>query len=50
MLAYALRRLLLIVPTLFGILALNFAIVQVAPGGPVETMDEIEAREAGDPA
>src|SRR5262245_44565476 len=38
MLAYAARRLLLIVPTLFGILALNFAIVQVAPGGPVETM------------
>jgi len=38
MFAYAVRRLLLIVPTLFGILALNFAIVQVAPGGPVETM------------
>ena len=38
MLAYAVRRLLLIVPTLFGIMALNFAIVQVAPGGPVETM------------
>ena len=36
MLAYLLRRLLLIVPTLFGILALNFFIIQVAPGGPVE--------------
>ncbi len=36
MLAYLIRRLLLIVPTLFGILALNFFIIQVAPGGPVE--------------
>jgi microcin C transport system permease protein len=34
--AYLLRRLLLIVPTLFGIIAINFAIVQFAPGGPVE--------------
>jgi microcin C transport system permease protein len=36
--AYLLRRLLLIVPTLFGIIAINFAIVQLAPGGPVEQM------------
>ncbi|WP_316976174.1 microcin C ABC transporter permease YejB [Shumkonia mesophila] len=36
MLAYILRRLLLIVPTLFGIMVVNFAIVQVVPGGPVE--------------
>lgn len=36
MLAYILRRLLLIIPTLFGIMVLNFAIIQVAPGGPVE--------------
>ncbi|MDP9095555.1 MAG: microcin C ABC transporter permease YejB [Pseudomonadota bacterium] len=34
--AYLLRRLLLMVPTLFGIIAINFAIVQFAPGGPVE--------------
>ena len=34
--AYLLRRLLLIVPTLFGIIAINFAVVQFAPGGPVE--------------
>lgn len=33
---YVLRRLLLIVPTLFGIMVLNFLIVQLAPGGPVE--------------
>ncbi len=36
MLAYILRRLLLIVPTLFGILLINFIIIQAAPGGPVE--------------
>ncbi|MBI1214351.1 MAG: microcin C ABC transporter permease YejB [Alphaproteobacteria bacterium] len=38
MAAYILRRLLLIVPTLLGIITLNFLIVQVAPGGPVEQM------------
>ena len=35
---YLFRRLLLIIPTLFGILVLNFVIVQAAPGGPVEKM------------
>jgi microcin C transport system permease protein len=34
--AYLLRRLLLIIPTLFGIMVLNFVIIQFAPGGPVE--------------
>ena len=34
--AYILRRLLLIIPTLFGIMLVNFLIVQIAPGGPVE--------------
>ncbi|GGF63442.1 microcin C ABC transporter permease YejB [Terasakiella brassicae] len=38
MLAYIIRRLLLIVPTLFGIMVLNFVIIQAAPGGPVEQM------------
>lgn len=38
MLAYILRRLLLIIPTLFGIMVLNFIIIQAAPGGPVEQM------------
>jgi microcin C transport system permease protein len=38
MTGYLLRRLLLVVPTLFGIIAINFAIVQFAPGGPVEQM------------
>jgi len=38
MLAYIIRRLLLIIPTLFGILLINFVIIQAAPGGPVEQM------------
>ncbi|MCZ6641790.1 MAG: microcin C ABC transporter permease YejB [Gammaproteobacteria bacterium] len=33
---YVLRRLLLIFPTLFGVMVINFVIVQFAPGGPVE--------------
>mgnify|MGYP001244983618 CR=1 FL=1 len=36
--SYLLRRLLLVIPTLFGIMLINFAIVQVVPGGPVEQM------------
>lgn len=36
MLAYILRRLLLVIPTLVMILLVNFVIVQAAPGGPVE--------------
>jgi len=38
MLAYIARRLVLILPTLFGIMVVNFLIVQAAPGGPVELM------------
>jgi len=38
MLIYILRRLALIIPTLLGILTLNFFIIQAAPGGPVEQM------------
>ncbi len=36
MISYFLRRLILIIPTLFGIILLNFLIIQFAPGGPVE--------------
>lgn len=36
MLHYILKRLLLIIPTLLGILIINFAVIQAAPGGPVE--------------
>lgn len=38
MLAYIARRLLLVIPTLIGIMIVNFVIVQAAPGGPVEQM------------
>ena len=33
---YILRRLLLIIPTLIGIMIINFTLVQFVPGGPVE--------------
>jgi len=38
MFAYIIRRLLLVIPTLLGIMIINFVIVQAAPGGPVEQM------------
>jgi microcin C transport system permease protein len=34
--AYIARRLLLMIPTLFGIMAISFVVIQFAPGGPVE--------------
>ena len=36
--AYLVRRILLIFPTLFGIMLINFAVIQIVPGGPVEQM------------
>lgn len=36
MLRYIVRRLLLIIPTLLGIMIINFAVVQFAPGGPID--------------
>ncbi len=36
--SYILRRLALMIPTLLGILLINFIVVQAAPGGPVEQM------------
>jgi len=38
MASYILRRLLLMIPTILGIMVLNFVIVQAAPGGPVERL------------
>src|SRR4029453_9429914 len=38
MLAYLIRRLLLMIPTLLGIMILNFIVIQFAPGGPIEQM------------
>lgn len=35
---YILHRLLLLIPTLLGILAITFAVIQFVPGGPVEQM------------
>jgi microcin C transport system permease protein len=34
--AYILRRLILVIPTLFGIMLINFALTQFVPGGPIE--------------
>jgi microcin C transport system permease protein len=36
MASYILRRLLLVIPTLFGIMVVNFALTQFVPGGPVQ--------------
>ncbi len=36
MTAYIIRRLLLMIPTLFAIMVINFVVIHVAPGGPVE--------------
>mgnify|MGYP001156666414 CR=1 FL=1 len=35
---YLIRRIFLIFPTLFGIMVINFAVIQIVPGGPVEQM------------
>ena len=43
--AYLLRRLALMLPTLFGIILINFVVVQFAPGGPVEqALSELRGR------
>src|SRR5246127_4866004 len=36
MTAYIIRRLLFMIPTIFGIMLVSFVVVQFAPGGPVE--------------
>jgi len=38
MISYIIRRVLLIIPTLIGIMVINFFIIQTAPGGPVERL------------
>ena len=55
MYAYIVRRLLLIIPTLLGIMIINFAVVQFVPGGPVEQLisqlqggPDVTARFGGD--
>ena len=46
--AYILKRLLLMIPTLIGILLITFTIIQFVPGGPVEQMvSQMQGRNAG---
>ena len=48
MAVYILKRLLLMIPTLFGVLLLTFAVVQFVPGGPVEQMvAQLQGRDSG---
>ncbi|MFZ9406057.1 MAG: microcin C ABC transporter permease YejB [Burkholderiaceae bacterium] len=47
MLAYIVKRVLLMVPTLFGILLITFSVMQFVPGGPVEQLvQELRGRGA----
>ncbi|NKC03433.1 microcin C ABC transporter permease YejB [Ochrobactrum haematophilum] len=46
--AYILRRLILMIPTIFGIMAISFAVVQFAPGGPVERVIAQLSGQGGD--
>lgn len=48
MVGYIFRRLLLIIPTLLGIMLLNFVIIQVAPGGPIQQIISQMRGEAND--
>jgi microcin C transport system permease protein len=48
MAAYILKRLLLMIPTLFGVLLLTFVVIQFVPGGPVEQMvAQLQGRDTG---
>lgn len=48
MLAYLVRRLILVVPTLLGIMLVNFVIIQAAPGGPVQkVISDLSGRGVG---
>lgn len=46
--AYIIRRLLLVIPTLWAIITINFFVIQIAPGGPVEqAVAKLEGRSSG---
>ena len=48
MLAYILKRLLLMIPTLFGVMLMTFVVIQFVPGGPVEQMvAQLQGRDTG---
>jgi microcin C transport system permease protein len=46
--SYVLKRLLLMIPTLIGILTITFVVMQFVPGGPVEQLvSQLQGRESG---
>ncbi|PSW14480.1 microcin ABC transporter permease [Photobacterium rosenbergii] len=46
--AYIIRRLLLVIPTLWAIITINFFVIQIAPGGPVEqAVAQLEGHSSG---
>src|SRR6266850_726247 len=46
--SYVLKRLLLMIPTLFGIMLITFVVIQFVPGGPVEQLvSQLQGREGG---
>ena len=46
--SYILKRLLLMIPTLIGILTITFVVMQFVPGGPVEQLvSQLQGRESG---
>ena len=46
--SYILKRLLLMIPTLFGILLITFVVIQFVPGGPVEQLVyQLQGRQGG---
>ncbi|BCL72916.1 peptide ABC transporter permease [Vibrio nigripulchritudo] len=48
MTAYIIRRLLLVIPTLWAIITINFFVIQIAPGGPVEqALAQMQGLESG---
>ena len=48
MLAYIVKRLLLMIPTLLGVLLMTFVVIQFVPGGPVEQMVvQLQGRDSG---
>ena len=48
MAAYIFRRLFLVIPTLWAIITINFFIIQIAPGGPVEqAIAQLEGHSSG---
>jgi len=48
MASYILKRLLLMIPTLLGVLIITFGVIQFVPGGPVEQMvAQLQGRDSG---